>query len=71
MLRTFLDHSQFIIITHNRKTIAMGDSLYGITMEEAGVSKIVSVKVRQEDEIEASDASREGDQTQVEDTVSA
>ncbi len=46
VLRTFLDESQFIIITHNRKTIAMGDSLYGVTMEEPGVSKIVSVKVR-------------------------
>ncbi|MFZ5803008.1 MAG: hypothetical protein ACOY3K_07880, partial [Candidatus Omnitrophota bacterium] len=48
VLRTFLETTQFIIITHNRKTIAMGDSLYGVTMEEAGVSKIVSVKVRTE-----------------------
>jgi len=46
VLRSFIDQSQFIIITHNRKTIAMGDSLYGVTMEEPGVSKIVSVKVR-------------------------
>jgi len=46
VLGTFLDQSQFIIITHNRKTIAMGDSLYGVTMEEPGVSKLVSVKVR-------------------------
>lgn len=45
VLRTFLESSQFIITTHNRKTIAMGDSLYGVTMEEAGVSKIVSVKM--------------------------
>ena len=45
VLRTFLESSQFIITTHNRKTIAMGDSLYGVTMGEAGVSKIVSVKV--------------------------
>ncbi len=45
VLRTFLTTSQFIIITHNRKTIAMGDSLYGVTMQEAGVSKIVSVRV--------------------------
>lgn len=50
VLRSFLDLSQFIIITHNRKTIAMGDSLYGVTMEEAGVSKIVSVKVRSGEE---------------------
>jgi chromosome segregation protein len=48
VLRTFLQTSQFIIITHNRKTIAMGDSLYGVTMQEAGVSKIVSVKVSED-----------------------
>jgi len=45
VLRTFLKTTQFIIVTHNRKTIGMGDSLYGVTMQEAGVSKIVSVKV--------------------------
>ncbi len=45
VLRTFLDSTQFLIMTHNRKTIAMGDYLYGVTMEESGVSKMVSVKV--------------------------
>ncbi len=50
VLNTFIDQSQFIIITHNRKTISMGDSLYGVTMEEPGISKIVSVKVRSGDE---------------------
>jgi chromosome segregation protein len=50
VLRSFIDQSQFIIITHNRKTIAMGDSLYGVTMEEPGISKIVSVKVRSGEE---------------------
>ncbi len=45
VLKTFLESSQFIIVTHNRKTIAMGDALYGVTMQEAGVSKLVSVKV--------------------------
>jgi len=49
VLRTFLETSQFIITTHNRKTIAMGDSLYGVTMQEAGVSKIVSVKINNEE----------------------
>ncbi len=48
VLETFLKLSQFIIVTHNRKTIAMGNSLYGVTMQEAGVSKIVSVKVSED-----------------------
>jgi chromosome segregation protein len=50
ILQHFIVYSQFIIITHNKRTIGMADILYGVTMQEHGVSKIVSVKFRKSDE---------------------
>jgi chromosome segregation protein len=44
VLRDFLDRSQFIIITHSKKTMAAADVLYGITMQESGVSKRVAIR---------------------------
>jgi chromosome segregation protein len=44
VLRDFLDQSQFIIITHSKKTMAAADVLYGITMQESGVSKRVAIR---------------------------
>lgn len=49
VLQRFLEHSQFIIITHNKRTIGMADVLYGVTMQEQGVSRIVSVKMSKDD----------------------
>jgi chromosome segregation protein len=50
VLQRFLSHSQFVIITHNKRTIGMADVLYGVTMQEQGVSKILSVKFHKVDE---------------------
>jgi chromosome segregation protein len=44
VLRDFLELSQFIIVTHSKKTMACADVLYGITMQESGISKRVSVR---------------------------
>jgi chromosome segregation protein len=44
LLKQFVNESQFIIITHNKSTIAAADALYGVTMQERGVSKILSMK---------------------------
>ncbi len=46
LVRDLTDRSQFIMITHNKRTMSMADVLYGVTMEEAGVSKLVGVKLK-------------------------
>ncbi len=50
LVRDLTDRSQFILITHNKRTMAMADVLYGVTMQEPGVSKLVSVKIRKDAE---------------------
>jgi chromosome segregation protein len=45
VLERFVAQSQFIIITHNKRTIAKADVLYGVTMEERGVSRLVGMKL--------------------------
>jgi chromosome segregation protein len=44
ILDRFVDQSQFVVISHNKRTIARADALYGVTMEEHGISKLVGVK---------------------------
>ncbi|MBN1504156.1 MAG: chromosome segregation protein SMC [Candidatus Eisenbacteria bacterium] len=46
MLKRFDDRTQFIVITHNKKTMESAHCLYGVTMQEPGVSKVVSVKFK-------------------------
>ncbi len=43
LVREMAQHSQFIVITHNKRTMQAADVLYGVTMEEPGISKIISV----------------------------
>ena len=50
LLKKFASFSQFIVITHNKKTMSNADVLYGVTMQERGISKLVSVKFAAEKE---------------------
>jgi len=45
IVREMTDRSQFIVITHNKRTMEAADTLYGVTMQEPGVSKLVSVNL--------------------------
>lgn len=51
MVQRFVRQSQFILITHNKRTISIADVLYGVTMEEKGVSKVVSVRLSKAGEV--------------------
>ena len=49
ILQRFVQQSQFIVITHNKRTISVADVLYGVTMEERGVSRVVSMRLQKND----------------------
>jgi chromosome segregation protein len=55
----FSSSSQFLVITHNRKTMEFADRLYGVTMEEPGVSRILSVKLTKDGEYAPTEAKEE------------
>ena len=59
VLKRFIDQSQFLIITHSKRTISMADTLYGVTMQEHGVSKLVSVKFQETERNEDGARARE------------
>ena len=46
-LKKFTDHTQFLVITHRKGTMEAADTVYGVTMEENGVSKLLSMKLKQ------------------------
>ncbi|MBS1903531.1 MAG: chromosome segregation protein SMC [Bacteroidetes bacterium] len=48
LIKKFTVDTQFIVVTHNKRTMAAADALYGVTQEEDGVSKIVSVRLKRE-----------------------
>jgi chromosome segregation protein len=62
VLERFVEQSQFVIITHNKRTIAKADILYGVTMEERGVSKLVGMKLTAPQHISAEVPSNGGEQ---------
>lgn len=49
MLREFTRYSQFLVISHNRRTIAASDTLYGVTMQEKGVTSMISMRFNKKD----------------------
>jgi len=58
-IRTMTHHSQFILITHIKRTMQLADVLYGVTMQERGVSRLVSVKLNANEEKKQKPATQE------------
>ena len=53
LLRRYADHAQFIVITHQKRTMEAADVLYGVTMGNDGVSQIVSRRLPRDEEVAA------------------
>ena len=56
MLDRFIDNSQFIIVTHSKRTMARADVMYGVTMEEFGVSKPVGMRLTASSDVTKTEA---------------
>ncbi len=64
-IRQFAEDTQFLVVTHNKRTMEAADYLYGVTMEEPGMSKMVSVRLEGDHEDELEPASTEEFEEQV------
>jgi len=47
LIRELKEHSQFIVITHNQRTMQMADHIHGVTMEQPGISRLISLNLSQ------------------------
>ena len=50
VLHEFAQDTQFIVVTHNKNTMEAAQNLYGVTMQESGISKIISVRINKKSE---------------------
>ncbi len=66
VIKQFSQKTQFIMVTHNKKTMAQADNLYGITMEEPGLSSLVSVRLSEVDSYNNKNSSSLNEQTESE-----
>jgi chromosome segregation protein len=57
ILQKFSDNTQFIVVTHNKRTMEAAKALYGVTMEEEGVSKLVTVRFNEESRVRSATVS--------------
>jgi len=51
LLKEFIRYSQFLVITHNKRTMSAADTIFGVTMQERGVTRLISMKLKEAEKI--------------------